>query len=289
MKKYLFCLLLFFAFATLVLIFKLIPQAKKTEIFLEQGSSLPAPYHLACPFAGAPYLSDRSQVEKKIKASALIVSHHLLAKDLINQAMEFTTQDHLTVVLIGPNHFDLGSEEIQISINDWQTKFGRLNSQKHLTYQLAEHQLAAVNPQNFNTEHSVCSLVSFIRKQFPQAQLVPLILKSTTSLVQSQVLGQFLAQNCADCLLIASLDFSHEVPLSQSKINDQKSQEILENLAEDQLNQVTCDSLPVLQVLFAYLQEKNIKQGKIINQSNSYQISGQNPESVTSYLTFIYF
>jgi AmmeMemoRadiSam system protein B len=289
MKKNLLALLLFLAFLILVFILKLTSPPKKTaEIFLEQDSPPATLYHLACPYSGAVYLSDKSQVEKKTKANALTVSHHLLAKNLINQAMEATTQDYSTIILIGPNHFDLGKGVVQTSTEDWQTKFGWLKTQKQLVNQLADYHLATINPENFNTEHSICSLVSFVRKQFPQANLIPLILKSTTPREQSQNLGQFLGQNCADCLLIASLDFSHEVPLNQAQINDQKSIEVLTHLDQENIGQISCDSLPTLQVLFAYLENKGVKQGKLLNQSDSYQISGENPTSVTSYITFLY-
>jgi AmmeMemoRadiSam system protein B len=265
------------------------PSKKSAEQFIsEPEPSQRETYHLACPYSGSVYLSEKSQMEQKVKAQALIVSHHLLAKDLINQALETTTQDYSTVILAGPNHFDLGEAMIQTTEGDWKTKFGNLQANQELIDKLIQNNLVAINPDNFNTEHSVCGLVSFIRKQFPLATIVPLILKSNTSPTQSQAVGQFLAQNCQDCLLLISLDFSHEVAEAQAQINDQKSMTILSQLKEEQLDEVICDSLPSLRLLFSYLKTKGISRGKLINQSNSNQISSQNLPTVTSYITIIF-
>ncbi len=281
--------ILVFLYLTLTFIIK--KQSQKEVA--EQYAAVPVQpseeqYHLACPFSGAVYLSEKSQVIKKVKTQALIVPHHLLAKDLINQAMENTSQDYQTIILIGPNHFNLGQEEIQTTRYDWKTKFGNLSADKTLINKIIQNDYAKLNPDYFNTEHSVCGLVSFVRKQFPRANLVPLILKSTAPQEKNRKLGQFLAQNCDDCLLLASLDFSHEVNEWQANINDQQSIKILTEVDEENLNQITCDSLPSLEVLFTYLKTKRVSQGKLINQSNSNQISSQSLVTVTSYLTMIF-
>jgi AmmeMemoRadiSam system protein B len=281
-------ILSFLLYFSLLLIWKLGLKGKQVEVFVQETPVETNSYHLACPYSGADYLSEKTQVEQKVKAQALIVSHHLLAKDLINEAMENTTQDYKTVILVGPNHFNSGPDDLQTTDYDWKTKFGNLRANQLLINKLLQNNYADLNPDNFNTEHSICGLVSFIRKQFPQANLVPLILKSSTAKEKAQNLGQLLAQNCADCLLLISLDFSHDASEAQAEINDQISLEVLSNLYQERIDQVTCDSLPALQVLFSYLKEKAVLDGQLINRSNSNLISNQNLTAVTSYITMIF-
>lgn len=246
-------------------------------------------YHLACPYTKAVYLSSPStNSPQKIKAAALIVPHHLLAKDLINQALENLRPDYQTIILLGPNHYYYGSANIQTSSFFWKTKFGELKANKGLVEKLASESLVQIEEEYFNTEHSICALVSFLKIHFPKAKVIPLILKANLSQEEAKSLAQFLAQNCPDCLLLCSLDFSHDVSQAEAERNDQKSIEILTALVEEKIDQVDCDSISALQILFSYLKEKGINQGKLINQSDSFAISGQNPQSVTSYVALIY-
>jgi len=213
---------------------------------------------------------------------------------MINETLGKMISDYQTIILIGPNHFNSGRENIQTSNLDWKTKFGNLSADQSLIKTLIENKYADLNTDNFNSEHSVCGLVSFLKIHFPESKVIPLILKANVSKKEAKNLGQFLAQNCQDCLLLASIDFSHEVSPQQAQINDAKSIKILEKLDEESLDQITSDSLPSLQVLFSYLQESSKgrsasgRKGELITNSNSNQISLQNLPTVTSYITFTY-
>ena len=295
-KQYITIVLLFFFYISLVFIHKVNKQEKaiKQSTVQSKEEKTEEKYHLACPFNKQAYLSVeddkiakvKGEGHEKISSQALIVSHHLLAKDLINQALILANDNaYDNIIIIGPNHFESGPENIQASFYNWKTKFGWLNTDKTLITLLAMDNIVEINDQNFNTEHSVCSLVSFVKNYFPESKITPFILKAGTPKEQSQKLGKFLSKNCRNCLFIASLDFSHEVSEWQAGINDQQSIEILEKLDEENLDQVTCDSPSTLQVLFSYLKEKNVEKGKLITNSNSNQVSLQNLPTVTSYIT----
>lgn len=254
-------------------------------------------YHLACPFTEAVYLpaeagqyqeNNNQLVVKKHQAQAIIIPHHLLAKDMINEALGKTISDDQTIILIGPNHFNSGREEIQTSLLSWKTRFGWLKPDQALISALALPNLVSIEQDSFYTEHSICSLVSFLKIHFPESKIIPLILKASVSKKQAKDLGQFLAQNCQDCLLVSSIDFSHQVSPYQAEINDKKSIEILSHLEEEKINEVACDSLPTLQVLFSYLQEKKVKKGTLIANSDANKITGENFDQVTSYVTMLF-
>jgi len=249
------------------------------------------PYHLACPYSIGDYqvTATSSPSAQKVKAKAVIVSHHLLARDLIGDTLGRVANDYQTIILIGPNHFNLGLNQLQTTNYSFKTKFGNLEPNQEIIDKLAEEKIASIHDENFNNEHSICSLVSFVKIYFPNAKIVPIILKGNLPFEKTQKLASFLAQECRQkCLIIASLDFSHDVSSQQAQLNDQQSAQILKNLEHENLEKVVSDSIPTLQVLMEYLKEKEIINGEIIHHSDSNQLSGQNLPTVTSYVMMIF-
>jgi len=199
-------------------------------------------YHLSCPFTKTVYETQPADNPNEIPASAAIVSHHLLARELIGETLSKIKGNYRTIMLIGPNHKNIGQTDIQTTPGFWKTKFGDIPADSVLINNLIGNKLAEAEKNSFNTEHSVCSLVSFVKIYFPNSKITPLILKGRTSIEKSRVLGEFLAQNCDNCLLLASIDFSHDTAPQQAKENDAKSVGILENLEENNINNIICDS-----------------------------------------------
>lgn len=246
------------------------------------------PYHLACPFSKDVYQWATCATLKKQKALGVIVSHHILARDLIMQGLANIEGNFKTVLLIGPNHENIGKADIQTSKALWKTKFGDIAPNKELITKLQEEGLAGIEEDSFNTEHSVCGLVSFLKIYFPQAQIVPLILKGNLPKDRIEKLASFLSDNCSNCLIVGSVDFSHEVTAQQAEKNDNLSAEILTDMDIEKVNQVVSDSKPTLMTMLFYLKEKGVRNGILINQSDSSKITGNNFATVTSYLTVIY-
>ncbi|MBU1137576.1 MAG: AmmeMemoRadiSam system protein B, partial [Proteobacteria bacterium] len=73
-------------------------------------------------------------------------------------------------------------------------------------------------------EHSISGLVPFIKRSFPKAKFISLVLNDRTSPDQSRSLAQLLAEILPSLsLVIASLDFSHEAPSETAQDRDNKS------------------------------------------------------------------
>jgi len=177
---------------------------------------------------------------------------------------------------------------LQVSAGEWQTQFGLLEPDSSLINKINKQKLASIEEDNFDTEHSVCGLVSFLKIYFPKAKIVPIIVKSATTKEEVNNLADFLSKNCKDCLMIASVDFSHEENQAKSRENDLISAGILEKLDLQNLDKVTVDSIPTLSILLNYLKDIGVKEGKLIETSDSFFISNQSPQSVTSYITMIF-
>jgi len=281
-------ILLFLGFA----IFLILSSYWRTQISPPAGGLKSSePYHLACPYSIGDYqvTATSSASAQKIQAKAVIVSHHLLARDLIGDTLGRMANDYQTIIVIGPNHFNLGLNHLQTTNYSFKTKFGNLKPNQEIIDELVEEKIASIHDENFNNEHSICSLVSFVKIYFPYAKIVPITLKGNAPLQETKKLASFLAQNCNQkCLIIASLDFSHDVSPHQAKSNDQQSAQILKNLEQENLEKVVCDSIPTLQALMGYLKKKGVANGEIVHHSDSNQLTQQDLPTVTSYLTIIY-
>lgn len=245
-------------------------------------------YHLSCPYQSDVFNLPQSSKQEKLNARAVIIPHHLLAANLIHETLyKIDPASIKTIILIGPNHANLDLAPIQTSLYPWKTQFGLVEAEMKLTNRLIGEKISANNEDIFNTEHSVCGLVTFIKKYFPSANIIPLVMKSNTAETDSLMLARVLSA-CNNCLVIVSSDFSHEVDAETAKKQDHISMEILANPNVETVDRITSDSIPALRTLFYFLQFDNSNYRTILHNSNSFEISGENPESVTSYITVFY-
>ena len=70
-----------------------------------------------------------AKLDKEIKGG--IVPHHLLATEMISEFyFYFKNQDVRTVIVIGPNHKETGDFSVLSGLSDWDTPFGKIETEK---------------------------------------------------------------------------------------------------------------------------------------------------------------
>lgn len=244
-------------------------------------------YHLASPFNKKNYLNQTIKTNEKFPGRLIIIPHHLLAKNLINQTLSVIKGNFSTIVLLGPNHENKGNFNIQTTDYDWLTDFGEIKASQKLIKNLTNKKIAYLENHLFYTEHSISNLVSFLKIYFPQSKIVPIILKYKTSDKETSELTEFLADSCRNCLIIASVDFTHKGNLETVKLNDQKSREIIQNTDWQNTHQIICDSPQTIKIILLLAKKQTLKPKQII-EDNSFHISKENPEDITSYLGVIF-
>lgn len=225
------------------------------------------------------------------KMIAVITPHHLLAADLMAQLYHTVGKEkYETIVLIGPNHYDLGPDQIEISLAKWRTPYGLLLADSDLGQKLIRDKLVKENSAVFTNEHSIQSQVSFIKKIFPNSFFLPLILKSSTKPEAAARLAQEIikAAGSKRILIIASVDFSHQTNNLAAQINDQISLKAIDDFNYTDIYKLNVDSPPSLYTLLKYCQLKN-GQFELIKNSNSALLSGHlDLSDVTSYITGVF-
>lgn len=190
-----------------------------------------------------------------------VVSHHLLAKENIAQFFaELRSQPVETVVLIGPNHFSVGKDKMTISLQDFETPYGRIEVNKKVAEDLLKSDIVKVNEEPFVAEHSIAALTPYIAYNFPDAQIVPIILRHDVSRPQLDDLVKNLEKVLPEnSVVIASVDFSHHLNRIATEFHDVASVSAIKDFDFERIFNLEIDSPASIYTLLKYLEKKDAK------------------------------
>ncbi len=217
--------------------------------------------------------------QKPINIKGIIVPHHLIVANLLDQFYLKISQnnDYENIVIIGPNHYDFGFNYIQ-TINQINLDDPVLTNQEVKLLRdapllnleeiklLSSGQSMAIENQFFSREHSIYTHYGFIKKYWPNAKVIPIIIKNNApedklnNLIKD--LQILLKQKT---LFIFSIDFTHYsgekfalkndlkiIKLLSTENYNEKNLEYLKKLtnSEDKNNQnaVSLDSVESLYI-----------------------------------------
>jgi AmmeMemoRadiSam system protein B len=218
-----------------------------------------------------------------------IIPHHLLAADLISEFFyNLKDRDYETVVLLGPNHFNIGQASVISSEYNWQTPYGVLSSDNDLLQKLlADNDYISVEEDVIKNEHSISSEVAFIKKTFSNAKFVPVIISSYVTKTDLLALANSLSElaESKNILVLASVDFSHYKDSETAQINDQQSMTVLKDYDFDKVFDLDIDSPASIYTLLKFNQQKGAE-FKLLQNSNSAILAAKpDIDSTTSYIT----
>jgi AmmeMemoRadiSam system protein B len=152
-------------------------------------------------------------------ARVLIVPHHWLAGELILRPLRdlAATRRVTRLVLAGPDHRNAGAGPVTTSALAWGTPFGTVRAEGRWVEALVGVGLARAEPQLLTDEHSVAGLVPALARALPGAAVVPLVLRGDADAGRVHDLAAALAARMRDdpaAVLVASVDFAHDVPVA---------------------------------------------------------------------------
>jgi poly-gamma-glutamate synthesis protein (capsule biosynthesis protein) len=248
--------------------------------FLESFFRNPEVYEAAFAQAGQP---------ERIRIKAGIVSHHFLARELIAQFFAgIEPGDVKRVIILGPNHYrKYFPPDILAftSLLPWKTPFGVVEPDRAFIQPLLRGEGCSVNDTAFLREHSVYILAPFLKKVFPQAEIVPLILRGSTDYDRFAALGARLRQPDPEgTILVVSSDFAHGVNREEAARLDRNSLARLKHLHRGDLAQVTCDCRAGLAVLRGFLGEGR-PNFRLISHKTSQDFGSPEAHNLTSYVS----
>ncbi|MBI4994648.1 AmmeMemoRadiSam system protein B [Candidatus Peregrinibacteria bacterium] len=220
--------------------------------------------------------------------SVLIVPHHLVAKDYIAAAFEYVSKNQEIIpdriILMGPNHFFKGKGKTIAAAVSWQTQYGEIKPDKDFIKKLVLFNFASEEKSLLENDHAITNLLPFIKQFYPDALLVPLLMREPITYEYAAAFGKVLAESLDEkTLIIASIDFSHYLPKAIADKHDEESIKALYNLDfEFFRKKIDADSPHILMVLTRYLKQTGYIKFNLLSHTNSAILTGNPDEKSTT-------
>ncbi|MDP2934102.1 MAG: AmmeMemoRadiSam system protein B, partial [bacterium] len=248
-----------------------------------------------------------------------VVPHHLLPAPITAAFFDQFPWQPKRVVIIGPDHLDRGKNLVSISRGAWKTSYGLIEPDTEVIDAIVAVGAAQVEESVFDGEHSIAALVPFIKRSFPEARIIPIVVRLSDNLFSSQTLAQAIPSD-DETLVIASVDFSHGQTDRVAQFHDRLSLAVLSSMDKsltflqdiksyrkdlpdinssswlvmensrkvrdkDSLTDLEIDSPPSLRVLFEVMGRNGSQKMTLLKNTNSALVS-RDPEAreTTSYV-----
>jgi len=225
-----------------------------------------------------------------------VVPHHLLAEEIIEDFFSYISSQEKpeTIVILSPDHFQSGilmesNSFITIPLNSNNQEFNNLKIDTLLWGKLFKENKMILNNSAVIAEHGVTALLPYIKKYFPETNILPILIPADITKEQVEQLVETIDENTLlNTLVVASVDFSHYLPSQAADFHDTKSIRVLLNFEEENFKNIEVDCWQALYAarLFAALRHKEAPQ--IIAHKNSIDFSKLDLEETTSYFSVVF-
>jgi len=225
-----------------------------------------------------------------------VVPHHLLAKDIIEDFFSYISsrEKPKTMVILSPDHFQSGilmesNSFITITLEDDRKEFNNLKVDILLWEKLCKENKIALNNSAIIADHGVTALLPYIKKFFPETNILPILIPTDITKEQVEQLVKTIDENTLpDTIVVASVDFSHYLPSQAADFHDVKSIRVLLNFEEENFKNIEVDCWQALYAarLFAKLRQKETPH--IMAYKNSADFLDLELEETTSYFSVVF-
>jgi AmmeMemoRadiSam system protein B len=200
-----------------------------------------------------------------------VLPHHNLVADTRQKFLtQIKSQRPITksIVIIGPDHFSPYQSKMVYGNQPWNLSSGTLKFADYLETHL--NSLLDLDNLLVKNDHSIHNLTTDIKRLWPNASIFPILIGQDVELENLEPLISKLQSVCGfDCLLLASVDFSHYLPAALAHVHDQKSLRVLNNLELDQIGDLEVDSPQSLYLLTKIALHKQAQKFELFSHTNS--------------------
>lgn len=160
---------------------------------------------------------------------AVVVPHHLVASQSIARGIaSLVPAAPKVVVVLSPDHFDQCPNMLCTTLGTFRTFFGEVMTDGAAVRAIEKTDIASFSSL-FKQEHGVYTIVPFIAHYLPDATVVPLVLSQKTR-GSADMRAELLAAltpliTREDVAFVVSSDFSHYLPLAETRAKDAKTQQ----------------------------------------------------------------
>ena len=232
------------------------------------------------------YFNKTNQTIQSPSISAAIIPHHDLAE---NQRRALLSQVAAqikppTIILVSPNHFDVGGGNILTTDKQWKLQNAFVLPDQDKIAELTRDGSILKDESAFSREHGITNVLGDINLNFPDAKIIPIIIKQNTDKESIGLLADKLNNICQGCLLIASVDFSHYLPGTLAEIHDIYSTKTLENLDEEGIYKAEVDSEQSLALVMKWAKLNSTEVFHLAENTNSAKLLNEPDSESTSYV-----
>lgn len=214
----------------------------------------------------------------------LILPHHLLAAQYIASIVSaIPSADVKRIIIIGPDHLSRAHANAVISRATMHTPYGDIVSDTQTIDGLLSSNVITNEEPIFDIEHSINALTPFLKRSFPNATIVPILVKSSLTDIEASRLADALS-NDDGTLIISSVDFSHYEPDRVAQFHDRMSRAVLSSEDIALLSKLEIDSPATFDVFLSAMQNRGASKMHFFADANSNTILQTNPTQTTSYV-----
>lgn len=237
--------------------------------------------------------SPRNKETAPLGAVSFISPHHLAAEKMIENIFRKVSEVDKgvkikRVILLSPNHENIGHGWGIVADKDWDTKNGMIKAdQEAADIILRKKTLFVPDNDAFALEHGILNLLPFVKKYFPEAQIVPIMLRDGLSAEKADEIAKLLADNFgSETIMVLSADFSHYIGKTASIMHDREAIEAIETLDYGKNKKLDVDCRGGLEILEKFSEKLGFGKFNLLDNSNSAEIYGQDfGAENTSYVT----
>lgn len=192
------------------------------------------------------------------------------------------------IVVISVNHYNTGGSDIETTNKNWvfQNKSPKID--EGLFKILTASGVAVRDEAAFSNEHGISNALPDLTTNFPSASFLPIIIKDHASKTAVDALYNKLEISCPECVIVASVDFSHYNPASLAQIHDQSTIYALQTLNLDKLWQAETDSPQTLYLAARWAKFRSTENFTLVNNSNTGLDKNDLSTETTSYVLGYY-
>jgi len=247
-------------------------------------------------FYAFPVMAADNNVENYPIASG-VVPHHLLAKEIMEDFFGFISgqvQHPDTIILLSPDHFNSAvlEQEISLIAVDWETDQKTIYDipiDASLLKKLVINHNIKQNHCAILSEFGITNLLPFIKEYLPKTKIVPLLMPEDISREQlDHLVYSIHKMSSPNTIMIASIDFSHYLPMEAAAFHDIRSIRVLLNLEKEHFKNIEVDSWQCLYSVRLFAKLRESENPVIIAHKNSVHFLPFDSDKTTSYFSVIF-
>ncbi len=196
-----------------------------------------------------------------------------------------TVKDPSTVIVMNSNLDGISKYNIQTCENCvYRTIKGNLNVNEFLAAKMIEENAAHFNDKLFLEDDIISMQTPFIKKYFPEANIVPVLINSATPKEELNAFSDFLTKYLTnESLIIVTSNFSEKIPREAAEFHNHSSFATIANFDYENIYDLDIDSPAALYSAINFAEQKDFKDVRRIAYINSDQLLKERNEETSEY------